>query len=136
MTRLSTWLLTAAGLAVLGGCGGQQFSIGETAWTGPAVEASQIAGTHALTVRLPTPGWTVELDGDRRRLGEHQVFLTFVEPNPAFLYPQVIAEHTVLTQVRRDRAIEIFARQLEYGAKPKGPYRPAGRVEPDQIPEN
>jgi len=94
-------------------------------WGGPSIEVTQTEGQNAVIVRAPSPGWTVTLDGDRRRLDYDEVFVTLREPDPAFVYPQVIAEHRLLTSVPAERDIEVYARTLGFN-QDSAKYHPVG----------
>ena len=92
-------------------------------WAGPEIETTTNGEYNAVTVRAPTPGWVVTLDGDRPRLDYHEAFVTLREPNPAFVYPQVIAEHRLLTAIPADRDIRVYARRVGFN-EDGGGYHP------------
>lgn len=103
----------------------EEFRTEPEPWSGPSIEVAEAEAesSHVLIVRAPTPGWTVTLDGDRARLECVEVFVTLREPNPAFVYPQVIAEHRLLTSIPTEREIRVYARRLAFD-EDDADYRP------------
>lgn len=64
-------------------------------------------------MQAPHAGWSFEFDKDDRTPSGYRVFVSVREPDPSFLYPQVIVEKTLLTQIPAESSIEIYARVLE-----------------------
>lgn len=90
---------------------------------GPAVSLSRSAQSgsitprHVVVVDLPSPGWTPTLDQTRPAFRASEVYITLREPNPAFVFPQVITPVRVATPIDANEPIHVFLRTLPYGTK-------------------
>lgn len=108
-----------------GGCRSTRPRIAEGQFQGPTIAAGLGESLHVLTVLSPSPGWRVQADRSVRTRDGHDVYITLRRPDPQFLYPQVIVEQNLLTDVRTDSAIRVLARVLDHDHRdPKAPYRP------------
>jgi hypothetical protein len=61
------------------------------------------------------------LDQSRREFESTQVFMTVVQPNPAYMQTQALVTHEVATGVAADRPIAVYARVLRHDEE-AGPY--------------
>ncbi|GEM_PF-1544888 len=68
-----------------------------------------------IVIDCPTPGWTPTLDQIRPAFRSNQAYVTLREPNPAFIYPQVMTSVRIGTSVPTDQTLEVFARVLTFG---------------------
>jgi hypothetical protein len=90
---------------------------------GPAVslsrsaQAGSVAPTHVVVVDLPSPGWTPTLDQTRPAFRSSEAYITLREPNPAFVFPQVITPVRIGTPIDASETIHVFIRTLPYGTK-------------------
>lgn len=135
------WVAVSGVVAIaLGGAGGCSSgpTIVDEAFDGPGVSIGRGRDFWVVTVDAPTPGHDLDLDMTRERLGREQVFVTLREPDPAFMYAQVIAPMSVQTPVRGEDTVEVFARVVGHNASGEieaGVYRPAARRGGSPSPE-
>lgn len=83
--------------------------------------AGSVAPRHVVVFELPSPGWTPTLDQVRPAFRAGEAYVTLWEPNPAFVFPQVVTPVKVATPIPAGDAIHVFVRTLPY----------ATRLEPD-----
>jgi hypothetical protein len=95
------------------------------AYRGPPLALESTPPQHRVILTAPTGGWTFELDQTRRAFDHTDVFLTLVEPDPAYMHPQSQVRQEAGTGIEPAERIEVFARVLPHGAKPaKQAYNP------------
>lgn len=120
-------LVAGAGLS-LAGCWSSPTVIDDVRFSGPPVAMEAAEGRHLLVATAPTPGWTITIDRTEPLLDVSHIFLTMVRPDPGALYPQVVVEQRVLTDVPQSRPIDVYARVVDFGQRKNlPPYHPVGQ---------
>jgi hypothetical protein len=119
-------VLTLALCVTLTGCrlfssGPPKPSTGGT-YDGPGFHLVDHEGFHRLVLTAPTGGWAVALDQTRETRHGFDLFVAVTRPSSQFVYPQVVVEQNLLTPVRADRPVRVFARLTPHGVKPSGSY--------------
>lgn len=112
----AAWVAGGLAACLLIGCAGGSPAQGET-YAGPPLSSAIIAGEHVVVIQSPSPGWTVTLDRVEEALGRRDVMLTLREPNPAYLYPQVVVEQRVSTRVPLRIPIRVLMRVTDFEGK-------------------
>jgi hypothetical protein len=79
--------------------------------------AGSVAPRHVVVIELPSPGWTPTLDQVRPAFRAGEAYITLWEPNPAFVFPQVVTPVKVATPIPSSDAIHVFMRTLPYATK-------------------
>lgn len=129
-------LMLALAACSLVGCGPSRFvpSKSETAWTGPEV---WIESTPQWTVvaKAPTGGWTVTLDQLMEQRGRTEVFVTLKRPNPTFLVTAAEVEQRVITPLKTNVPIWVYARIQNFRGEPEdGSFSLASKSENAKAP--
>jgi len=120
----------AAALLLIVGCAGTE--VRSRPFEGPQITLDEVRERHVVVVQTPSPGWDVDFDRSRRRLGGHDAFITLRRPDPRFLQPQVIVEKRVLTDVPAGEDIRVLAREVDHDARDPGKsYAPVPTVDAD-----
>ena len=86
----------------------------------PAMMLDSSDEFHMLTMQAPNPGWSILIDKDELSPVGMRVFVTVRRPDPSFMYPQVIVEKRLKSDVMTDTGIEIYARLLDFDEKSSG----------------
>ncbi len=94
----------------------------------PPIMLDALNEHYLLIMQAPNSGWALEIDRDERIAAGMRVFVTVRRPDPTFLYPQAIVTKRLLTQIRTDSPLEIYARLLDAHETTKG--RGYGRLTP------
>jgi len=119
--KQSTLVLVGTSICFASGCSvwenrprlrKQVISLDEPVDRVPPITIDTINDHYLLTMQAPHAGWSFEFDKDDRTPTGYRVFITIREPDPSFLYPQMIVEKTLLTQTSTESTIEIYARVL------------------------
>ena len=123
-------LLAAVVLAAPGCSSGLQVS--EAAYRGPAVGVDSTGEYHEIVAVLPSPGWRLTLDGKRATPDAVRMLVTLRRPNPAAVYPQVQVEQRVLTPIRTEEPVRVYARRIPFagGDEDDAPYLRVGGSQP------
>lgn len=79
----------------------------------PPIRLDTIDGRHLLVMQAPNPGWSFSIDRTEISSDGRRVFITIRRPDPAYMYPQVIVEKQLLTDVRAEVPITLMARLLD-----------------------
>lgn len=119
-----SWRVIAATLAVIAacgacGCGGgaPKPRIGAAAYAGPALSVESWGRYHAVVMEAPTPGFALTLDRTEEERYFRQAFVTVRQPNPGYIYPQVVVKQTLLTPVETRLPLRVYARWLAFDDK-------------------
>jgi len=94
----------------------------------PPIMLDTLNEHYLLIMRAPSSGWSIEIDKDERIATGMRVFVTVRRPDPTFLYPQAIVNKRLLTEIRTDSSLEIYARLLDAHEETKG--RGYGKLAP------
>ncbi len=94
----------------------------------PPIMLDTLNEHYLLMMRAPNSGWSIEIDKDERIATGMRVFITVRRPDPAFMYPQAIVNKRLLTQIRANLPLEIYARLLDAHEDTKG--RGYGKLTP------
>ena len=94
----------------------------------PPVMVETVGEHHLLIMQAPNSGWSIAIDKTEHISDGERIFITVRRPDPAFMYPQAIVEKRLLTNIRSETAMEIYARVLGSDEKTKG--RGFGRLTP------
>lgn len=135
MTHPTPLALTA--LLLLIGCGGRlpPPTVEPRPWAGPAVTLDSTTPEHFMTFEAPTPGYLLFVDRiDRTRapspdsplgVGFRTVYVTVQEPDPAFVYPQVVVTQRLALGIPAGEPVKLFVRRVPFGERrtSKAPYR-------------
>lgn len=103
----------AAALATLTGCGGRVTTSTEP-FQGPAMRMTEVGGLKVVEVQSPSPGWRVAFNRSRPALNTREVMVTLHRPDPQFVYPQVIVDQNIVTDVPAGTPTTLFARILPH----------------------
>lgn len=109
-------LLSLCSLVLFAGGCSRDLTISPGPFRGPSIGVDSTGDWHEVIARLPSPGWEVTIDSRRPALESALVFVTLRRPNPVAVYPDREVIQRVLTTVRTEEPIEIFARELAFGA--------------------
>lgn len=124
MVRVCVGLMLV--LSVMGGCS-SDLKVAPGAYRGPAVSVDSSGEWHVVVAELPSPGWEVTLDSRRAVPDATRVFVTLRRPNPIAVYSTQMVTQRLITPVRTEDAIEVFARVMPFGSEDEGAYaRAAG----------
>lgn len=113
------WL--AIGLLGLSGCS-KDLRVSASPFQGPAIGVDSTGEWHEIVAVLPTPGWELSLDSRRDVMDAERVFITLRRPNPVAVYPQTPVTQRLLTSVRTEKAIEVYARVMAFGDRENRAY--------------
>ncbi len=106
----------AAGLALLVvGCSSRPGL--NAAYAGPEITLEPLDDRWVAILQAPTPGWNPDIDASYPVLGGQRVLLTLREPDFTLLYPQVVTEQRIATNVPTHSAIEIVARVVPHNIR-------------------
>ncbi len=128
-------LLAAAGMLALTGAGGCYSRPGPPEPIAERFSACEISiesqgHEHVIVAKVPSPGYSLEVDSTWEAYRGKHVFVTLRRPDPRFAYAQVVSELRVLTQVEARQSIAVFARVADRDAKDvEDEYREAARVD-------
>jgi len=86
----------------------------------PPVRLDALNAHHMLVMQAPHSGWAFAIEKDERIPDGKRLFITVRRPNPTFLYPQMIVEKNLLTDIPIETTIELYARILDYDEKSAG----------------
>ena len=119
-------LTVLACLVVLSGCSlfraPDRVREGAT-FQGPPLALEAAGDRHVIRMTAPTPGYQLTFDRSERTPGPTRVFATIRRPDPAFVYPTVVVDQRVASDVRIDQPVVIFARIIDHDASTRAaPY--------------
>lgn len=112
------WILA---LGVLGGCS-SSLKVAPGAYRGPAIGVESSGDWYVVVAEMPSPGWALSLDSRRAVPDATRVFVTLRRPNPIAVYSTQMVTQRVITPVRTEGAIEVYARVMPFGSEDEGPY--------------
>lgn len=116
------WLgCLALGVLCLGGCS-KDLKIAPGSFAGPSVGVDSSGEWHEIVAALPTPGWMISLDRRQKVLDAQRVFITLRRPNPVAVYRNETVTQRMVTPVRTDGDIEVYARVLRYSDQVNAAY--------------
>jgi len=98
----------------------QKISMNEPVDQIPPVRLDALNAHHMLVMQAPHSGWAFAIEKDERIPDGKRLFITVRRPNPTFLYPQMIVEKNLLTDIPIETTIELYARILDYDEKSAG----------------
>ena len=84
------------------------------AFGGPPLQIAEADEWQVVRAQAPSPGWKIDFEHSRPGPAGLEVFITMRRPDPRFVYPQVVVEQVVATDVRIDEPITVFARIVEH----------------------
>ncbi len=128
--------MLAVSLALIG-CGGRlpPPTVEPRPWAGPHVALDSADPEHVMTFEAPTPGYLLFIDRiDRARehaphsplgVGIRTVYVTIQQPDPAFVYPQMIVNQRLALGIPADEPLRLFVRLVPFGERKtsSAPYR-------------
>lgn len=79
-------------------------------YRGPQLSLRSFNDKHAAVMTAPSKGWRVQLDRTLPTIDGEDIYLTITRPDPQFVYPQVIVEQQVLTDLDATIPARIAAR--------------------------
>tara|TARA_R110002073_G_scaffold299270_2_gene466257 strand:+ start:65932 stop:66384 length:453 start_codon:yes stop_codon:yes gene_type:complete len=96
----------------------------------PPIRAQILNNQHMLMMQAPNPGWAFTIDKDEQLKDQVRLYITIRRPDPAFAYPQVIVEKSLLTDIHDRHTMEVYARVLDANEKSDNRgYQPLRTVE-------
>ncbi|MAY73212.1 MAG: hypothetical protein CMJ31_00530 [Phycisphaerae bacterium] len=109
------------GLALsLAGCDSPIETTAATPYGGPPLDLTSSGPWHVIEAQAPSPGWKIDFEHSRPGPDAQEVFITVRRPDPQFVYPQVIVDQLVSTDVRTSEPIEIYARVVPHDQRGVG----------------
>ena len=97
----------------------------------PPIKVEALGEHHLLIMQAPNSGWSIAIDKSERISSGMRIYITTRRPDPSFMYPQAIVEKRLLSNIRTDTSIEIYARVLSADEKTKG--RGFGKLTPVDV---
>jgi hypothetical protein len=82
-------------------------------YAGPPLALDTSQAEYTVVVQAPSPGWQVSLDRVAEQYRHHAVFVSLRRPNPGYLYPQVIVDQRIATNVATTGPVKVYARTLD-----------------------
>jgi len=105
--------------------------IDDGAFTQWPITAESEAREYVLVLEAGSPGYSFVLDRTQEAHRRTDVFVTVVQPDPAFVFPQVVVKQRLLVPITSSTAINVYAREQPLqDADPEAPYRLALQVRP------
>ena len=98
----------------------QKISMNEPVDQIPPIRLDALNAHHMLVMQAPHSGWSFAIEKDERIPDGKRLFITVRRPNPTFLYPQMIVEKNLLTDIPIETSIELYARILDHDEKSAG----------------
>lgn len=90
---------------------------------GPPLALEAAGDRHVIWMTAPTPGYQLTFDRSERTAGPTRVFATIRRPDPAFVYPTVVVDQRVASDVRISQPVEVYARLIDHDASTRAaPY--------------
>lgn len=131
--RITLFVTLALIISTLVGCSGSATIATDRPHDAPPITLETFETRHLVLVEAPTPGWQATITRTHRGLDIDDVFITLRRPDPGVLYPQVIVQQQLLTNVLTTRPVRVYARVLDFSQKSeKPPYRLATEKSNDQ----
>jgi hypothetical protein len=96
-------------------------------YPGPQIGVDSSGEWHTIVAELPSPGWEVSLDHHRGSPDAERLYVTLRQPNPLAIYPMQTVSQRLLTPVRAEEPVELFARSMPYAADENRPYQRVAR---------
>lgn len=89
---------------------------------GPAIDIDSGGGHHIVVLTAPSPGYAFEFDRSDAADGPTRLLVTIRRPDPGTLHAQVLVQQRVLTDVRSELSVEVFARILDHSQRDEHPW--------------
>jgi hypothetical protein len=83
------------------------------AYAGPPLALDTSQAEYTVVIQAPTPGWAVTLDRIAEQYRHQAVFVSLRRPNPGYLYPQVVVDQRIATNVATTGPVKVYARILD-----------------------
>lgn len=99
-----------------GGCMKQRrgVNMAERIENAPPIRIDDSQDVHILVMQAPHAGWSFSIEKDEPTPKGKRVYITMWKPDPTMIYPQMIVEKSLRTDVRADTPIEIYGRMINF----------------------